>query len=113
MKRRRGGTLIELLVALVLLDLALLSLAMVGALTVRRIGDASRRARATLAAANRVEQLSALPCAGVAGDAASLERHVSETWTVQRDGKSVVIADSVEIATGRPERVVVRRRVPC
>lgn len=113
MKNRHGGTLIELLVALVLLDLALLSLATVGAVTARRIGDAGRRSRATLAVANRLERLAALPCSAMSGGALQLEPRVVETWTAVRTGSSVELSDSVEITVRKPEQIVVRRRQPC
>lgn len=103
----------ELLVALVLLDLALLSLAAVGALTARRVGDAGRRSRASTAAANRIERLSALPCAAIAGGSQQLEHGVIETWSVERRRTSVELTDSIEVAARLPEHVVVRRRVPC
>jgi Tfp pilus assembly protein PilV len=112
-KSRCGGTLIELLVALVLLDLAVLSLAAVGAVTVRRLGDANRRARAILAATNRLERLTALPCAAISGGGAQLEAGVTETWTALRVGESMELSDSVEIRRRLPERIVVRRRAPC
>jgi Tfp pilus assembly protein PilV len=110
---RRGGTLIELLVALLLLDLALLSLAAVGALTAKRIGDAGRRSRAATAAANRVERLSALPCASPTGGTGVLERGVTESWSVQRRVRSLELSDSIEIAARPSERIIVRRGVPC
>ena len=110
---RRGGTLIELLVAILLLDLALLSLATVGAVTVKRVGDAQRRSRAVTAATNRLERLSALPCGAVAAGAAPLERGVTEVWSAQHSAASVELSDSVEIEARPPERIVIRRRVPC
>src|SRR3954463_16715147 len=102
---RRGSTLIELLVALLLLDLALLSLATVGAVTARRIGDAGRRSRATLAAANRLERLAVLPCPLMAGGAWQIEPRVFETWTASRTGSSVELTDSIEIAVRSPEHI--------
>jgi hypothetical protein len=113
LKSRPGGTLIELLVALLLLDLALLSLTTVGAVTARRVGDAGRRSRAAIAAANRLERLAALPCTAMAGGSAALERGVTETWTATRQGSSMELSDSIEIAIRAPERIVVRRRAPC
>ena len=112
-KPRRGGTLLELLVALVLLNLALVSLAAVGAATARRIGDAGRRSRATIAATNRLERLAVLPCAAMSGGEAKLERGVTETWTATRVGPSMDLSDSIEIAVRVPEQIVVRRRAPC
>lgn len=113
LKSRNGGTLVELLVALLLLNLALLSLASVGAVTARRVGDAGRRSRATLAAANRLERLAALPCSAMTGGSALLERGVTETWRATRSGPSMELSDSVEIALRIPERFVIRRREPC
>lgn len=113
MRIRRGGTLIELLVGLVLLDLALLSLAAVGATTARRIGDANRRARAAIAAANRVERLAGMPCAAMQSGSAPLERGVTETWTARPTGGVAEITDSVEIAARASERVVIRSRASC
>jgi Tfp pilus assembly protein PilV len=112
-RKRKGGTLIELLVALLLLDLALLALATVGALTAKRIGDAGRRSRAAIAATNRLERLAAVPCASAAGGAASLERGVTETWSAERILRGIELSDSIEIDARVPERVVVRRRNPC
>jgi Tfp pilus assembly protein PilV len=113
LKPRRGGSLIELLVALILLDLALLSLATVGAVTAKRLGDAGRRSRAARAATNRVERLAALPCSAAAGGSATVERGMTESWIVQRVGQSMEVSDSIQIPSRPPERVVVRRRFPC
>ena len=110
---RRGGSLIELLVALILLDLALLSLATIGAVTAKRLGDAGRRSRAALAANNRLERLAALPCSAAAGGSVPIERGVIESWTAVRVGQSMEVSDSIEIPSRPPERVVVRRRFPC
>jgi Tfp pilus assembly protein PilV len=112
MRKRRGGTLIELLVALLLLDLALLSLATVGAVTVKRIGDANRRARAAMAAANRVERISTAPCTLAGSGSRTLEFGVAETWTSERRGRLLDIVDSIEVSPTR-EQIVVRRRIPC
>ena len=109
----RGSTLIELLVAIVLLDLALLSLATVGAVTAKRVGDAGRRSRATMAVANRLERLSALPCPAIIAGAQQLERGVTETWSVARNGSVLEMSDSIEIVGPPQERIVVRRRIAC
>ena len=112
-RRRSGSSLLELLVAIVLLDLALLTLGLIGAVTARRIGEAGRRSRASLAAANRLERLATLPCAMMTGGSATLERAVTETWTAIRTGPIVELTDSIEIDGRSPEYVVVRRRATC
>lgn len=111
--RRSGSSLLELLVAIVLLDLALLTLGLIGAVTARRIGEAGRRSRASLAAANRLERLATLPCAMMSDGSATLERAVTETWTAVRTGPTVALTDSIEIDGRTPEYIVVRRRATC
>lgn len=110
---RRGATLIELLVALLLLDLALLSLASVSAVAARRIGEARRMRRSVTAAANRIESLAAGPCAMMAGGSAPLERGMTESWTVRAIPGAAEATDSVEIRTLPGANVVLRVRVPC
>jgi Tfp pilus assembly protein PilV len=112
-KPRRGATLIELLVALILLDLALLSLATMGAAAAKRVGDAGRRSRAAVAAMNRLERLGARPCASVSGGSVRLEPGVQESWSAQRFAAVAEVSDSMEILSRPAEQFVVRARVPC
>jgi len=98
LRSRRGATLIELLVALVLFDLTLLALVGASALTARRIGDAQRRQRALTAAVSRAERFIASPCAETTSGEAIAERGVAERWrsTLFAGGRS--ITDSVVIS---------------
>ena len=112
-KARRGATLIELLVALVLLDLALLSLATIGAAAAKRVGDATRRSRAAITATNRLERMSAQPCASMSSGSAPLDRGLVEAWTATRVAGLAELSDSLEIRSRPIERLVVRVRVPC
>jgi Tfp pilus assembly protein PilV len=110
---RRGATLIELLVALLLLDLALLSLASISAVAARRIGEARRMRRSVAAAGNRVESFAARPCATMAGGSAILERGMTESWTVRAIPGAAEAADSVQIRSLPGANVVLRVRLPC
>ena len=110
---RRGATLIELLVALLLLDLALLSLASISALAARRIGEDRRMRRSVTAASNRIESLVAGPCATMSSGSAVLERGLTESWTVGAIPGAAEAADSVEIRALPGANVVLRTRVPC
>ena len=110
---RRGATLVELLVALLLLDLALLSLAAMGAAAAKRVGDAARRSRAIATASNRVEGLAGRACPAIASGRVQVERGVVETWSSRPVAGGVELHDSIAIGSRPPEHVVVRRRVPC
>ena len=79
----------------------------------KRLGDAGRRSRAALAAANRLERLASLPCGSMSGGTARLEPGVDEFWSVERLSLSAELSDSIEIVARPTERVVLRRRVPC
>jgi Tfp pilus assembly protein PilV len=111
--KRRGATLFELLVALLIFDLSLLSLAAVSALAVRRVGDAGRRSRSSVASRNRVETMLSRPCQ--LGEAArmSLERGVIESWASSAVGTGVELTDSIRIESRTPESVVLRVRRLC
>lgn len=110
---RRGATLIELLVALLLLDVALLSLASMSAVAARQIGEGGRRSRAAVAAAGRLERLAAMPCASMAGGTSQLEPGVEEVWSVLALRGAVELSDSIDLRGRSREQVVVRSRVVC
>ena|ERR1051326_520897 len=94
-RKRRGATLIELIVALLLFDLTLLALLGASALTARRIGDANRRQRALAASINRAEGFIASPCALTISGRATLERGVAESWNSSLFAGGRTITDSV------------------
>lgn len=75
-----GFTLLEVLVALVVLSAGILGLAASSALVSRLIGDGSRLTVAATLATARFEQLRALPCSSVAAGAA-VTRGIEERWT--------------------------------
>jgi hypothetical protein len=76
-----GFTVLEVLVALVLLGTGILGLAGSAALVSRLIGDGSRITVAATVATARFEQLRALPCGSVAPGTA-LTRGIEEHWGV-------------------------------
>ena len=110
---RRGATLVELLVALLLLDLALLALAGMSAVAVQRLGEAGRRSRAAIAATSRVEWLSSRGCGATASGGGLLEPGVIESWTSTSLGVAAEVVDSIRVESHSPESIVIRSRVPC
>lgn len=110
---RRGMTLIELLVALLLFDISLLSLVAMSAVAVRRVGDAGRRNRAAIAATNRLEWLEVQGCATASAGSLTLERGMTEDWRVVTLSGGQELIDSIRIVGHTSESLVVRTRRPC
>jgi Tfp pilus assembly protein PilV len=112
-RTRRGATLIELLVALVLFDLTLLTTVAMSALAVRQLGDAARRNRAAIAGASRIEWMAARPCGTASSGSATLERGVTELWRSTALMGSRELLDSIRVDSRSPEHLVLRARSAC
>jgi prepilin-type N-terminal cleavage/methylation domain-containing protein len=80
-RRRVGFTLMELLVAIVILAIGLLGLAATSGTVMRLIGGGSHQTVAANVALARFEQLRGLSCGRIQGGSAT-SRNVQETWTV-------------------------------
>lgn len=109
--RRNGYSLLELLVSIILIDAGLLAIVQTHAVVVRRRNEIHARAAAVGAAASRVEQLVAAPCAATSGAAAS--RGYDETWLVRPSGRMREISDSVAFGAGAAHRLALRTKVAC
>jgi Tfp pilus assembly protein PilV len=81
-RARRGFTLAELLVALVLFDIALAGLAASAALLQAQLGVQRLRRAARLAVDNRIERLRAEPCPQAARGSAAAAPGIREAWEV-------------------------------
>ena len=78
---RRAFTLLEVLIALVLLGVGVLGVSASATLVSRMIGDGSRLTLAATIAITRLEQLRAIPCASATSGAATT-RGIEERWSV-------------------------------
>jgi type II secretion system protein I len=83
----KGFTLLEVLVALVILSTGILGLAASAALVSRLIGDSSRLTIAATMATARLEQLRALPCPDVVSGTA-VRHGIEERWTASPMGSA-------------------------
>jgi Tfp pilus assembly protein PilV len=111
---RAGFTLVELLVALVLTDLALLALVGSGAAVVRELGAGVARAAAINAARSRLEWLAAAPCTPPNNGSALTPAGAREIWQSEISGRTRQLQDSVVFAErGRLSTVVLRTRASC
>ena len=105
--------LVELLVALLLFDMSLLSLVAVSAVAVHRVGEAGRRNRAVIAASGRIEWLASGSCAPASSGEVMLEAGVTERWGSTPIGAGQELLDSIRIDARVPEYVVLRARRLC
>ncbi len=114
-RSRSGYTLIELLVALVLLDCGLLAIVGSGAVIARAARTATRRAEVIALAQSRLEQIAAAPCSGVtSGSRQTADSR--ERWTVAPDtiGQTREMDVTIEYADGAKWRsIALHSRAPC
>jgi prepilin-type N-terminal cleavage/methylation domain-containing protein len=113
-RSRRGFTLVELLVAVVLIEIGLLALVASGASLVRQVTTTRARLAAVNAAANRLQLLGATPCAAANGTSANSPGLV-ERWTadVQPNGTRELRDSVTFLAMGSTHAIVLRTRLPC
>jgi Tfp pilus assembly protein PilV len=111
---RRGFTLVELLVAVLLIDVALLALVAGTAIVVRRQSELRLRALASNAASNRVQSLVAGGCRHISGNGI-VAPGVAESWEmVERGSGTSEVSDSVVYTlSGSARSVVLRTRIAC
>ncbi len=113
---RRGMSVVEVLVALMLVTIALLAVAGSSALALRTSLDASRRRHAAHRVATRLAQLEARGCAAIApGSDAEPALQLTEHWTiVSRSAAFVIVADSIAwMSPTGPVARTLTSAIPC
>ena len=114
MRARAGFTLVEVLLAVFLIDVGLLALVASSAVLIRETNALRLRNAALRAATNRLQQLGSSPCRPVTGGATTADG-IREDWAVTVQTSRVLdIRDSVSFVLGTTTRsVVLRTRLPC
>jgi prepilin-type N-terminal cleavage/methylation domain-containing protein len=108
-----GFSLVELVVAMMLVAVGVLSLVGANALFVRRRNEARERLAAVTAASSRVARLSSSSCLPTNGTANG-PFGIAERWSVVLLGNATrEIADSVRFGANPAHDVVIRTRLPC
>jgi prepilin-type N-terminal cleavage/methylation domain-containing protein len=112
---RRGFTLLELMVTLVLVDVALLALVSTTAFVARTLGAAASQQAAVAAARARLERLASLACSGNSSGESRPGPGMREWWSVSAaSADSRLLVDSIQLTTRRgPRMLVLRSRVSC
>jgi type II secretory pathway pseudopilin PulG len=113
-QRRSGFTLVELLVAVVLIEIGLLALVASGASLVRQTTTTRARLAAINAAGNRLQLLGASACIAVSGTNGG-PADVIERWsaTLQSNGTRELRDSVTFVAMGSTHVVVLRTRLTC
>lgn len=95
---RRGMSLVELLVGIIVLTIGMLGLAGVSTVVLRQMNGSANQTLATTLAQSRFEQFEGRPCGSIAGGTATT-RGVTETWTASPVGlRGMRVADTVRFS---------------
>ena len=110
---RKGFTLVELMVAMMLFAIGMLALASSSAAVVRQMGEGSRMSIAASVAQTRIERLRTANCTAASNGTATT-RGITEAWTVSPQARSAEIVVVVGYATTRGNKTkTYRSMVPC
>lgn len=110
---RKGFTLVELMVAMMLFSVGILALASTSAVVVRQLGDASNMSVAATVAQARIERLRTASCTTSQADSVAA-RGVMATWVVTPMTRSAQIDVTVRYNTRQGLRQQsYRSMVPC
>ncbi|MGH7665232.1 MAG: type IV pilus modification PilV family protein [Gemmatimonadaceae bacterium] len=112
---RAGFTLIELMVAIMVLAVGVLGLASTAAVVTRQMGGGMMQSRAATVAMSRFERLHAVGCTTLGGTTGTASaRGVTESWFAVDTTRAVIVIDSVAYATPRGRRLhFYRSTIPC
>ena len=95
-QRRQGFSIVEVIVAMMIVTIGLLGIAGSTALALRSTLDATRRRDAAERAQSRLAQLAAAGCGRAsAGRATDAARQLTEQWSVSSTGQFQQVTDSI------------------
>ena len=113
MEGRGGFTLVEVMVAMLILTVGLLGMATTSAVVIKQMGDAGRMGVAATIAQSRMEKLRIANCK-VASSGTNSVRSVTESWRVTPQTRSALIAVTVTYKTRNGSRSQsYQSTVPC
>ena len=114
---RRGFTLIELMVAIVIMVTGVLGLAGTAAMVSRMVGGAGQQTVAASVASSRFEMLRSVPCSQIVSGTATT-RNMNEKWNATQDptnGSLWVVTDTItyNAAGGRTPVLAFKSYIRC
>ena len=111
----RGFTIIEMMVAIMILSVGVLGLASTAAVVTRQMGGGVMQATAASRANSRFEQLHARNCTTLAGESGSVtSRGITEEWSAANIQRAVVVKVGVTYHTTRGDRShTYESKIPC
>jgi type IV pilus assembly protein PilV len=118
MTARRGFTIPELVVAMLILTVGLLGLASTSAFVARQINGGNRMAVGASVAQARFDSLTSLSCQSLVGEnfavarGTSTTRGIYESWAILDSNDTKTIIDTITVP-GRAERLAYTTKIPC
>ncbi len=113
---RRGMTLIELMVAMVLLGVGVLGMAGLSLTVSKQFGTGARQADAALIVQSRIDSISTVSCQTLAPSGpvsgTAVTRGVTERWTITDGNDIKTIVDTVTFK-GRVRPLAYQSIIPC
>jgi prepilin-type N-terminal cleavage/methylation domain-containing protein len=95
MASRRGFTLVEVMVAVLILTVGLLGLVGTSAAVTRLVAKGGRQSLVASVARTRFEGLRSVDCTSLSNGWAVGYNGISESWSVRRVARAVIVVDSV------------------
>ena len=112
---RAGFTVVEIVVAIMVLSVGVLGLAATAAVVQKQMASGERQAAAAAIAQSRFDRLTSVNCKSadlVGGTKDWRKGHVKETWTVAQVGNVKQITETITI-TGYKNPLVYTTYIPC
>lgn len=115
---RRGVTLVELIVALLVLSIGLMSLASVSGTVARQLAGGNQQTVAAMVVQSRFDSLASVaPCRSIVANGASrggtaVTRGVSERWQIRDLANVIQITDTISFR-GRARPLTYTSLIPC
>ncbi len=113
LRRRRGFTIVEVIVSIMIMVVGVLGLASTAAVVQRLIGSGAQQTLAANIAQSRFERLRSMNCNLLSAGTAT-RNGLNERWRVDSVGPRVrLVTDSIIFASGRRRPQVYRSLVQC
>lgn len=115
LRARDGFTIVEIIVAIMVLSIGVLGLAATAAVVQKQMASGERQAAAAAIAQSRFDRLTSINCksANLVGGTQSWRKgHVKETWTVAQEANVKRITETITM-TGYKNDLVYTTFIPC